>query len=199
MKTLRDLRRFILARSAEGNQSDVRSYVADNVHEVARAFHVSVETIASALESVPHDDAALASKLLETIRRAEALVRRHQRESRRRSAQASADALSSATRWKDDRAQLDLPSLLSSALTRRDDLLVFQCDTFTVAVHMAPLLDLAKVHRVRHDLSGWVDATGLQLRWGRGGGLNLRPQDDPSAARVILHLPPPCRAAVIAA
>jgi hypothetical protein len=155
MKTLRDLRRFILARSAEGNQFDVRSYVADNVHEVAHAFHVSVETIATALESVPHDDAARASRLLETVRRAEALVRRHQRESRRRSAQASADALSSATQWKGDRAHLDLPSLLSSALTRRDDLLVFQSDTFTVAVHMAPLLDLAKIHRVPHDLSGW--------------------------------------------
>ena len=197
MKTLRDLRRFILAKSAEGNQAEVRSYLVDNVQEVARVFHVSAETILSAVES-ERDDATLAYKLLETLRRTEASVRKCQRVSRRRSAQASADVLSSAIQWKDDRALVDLPALLSSALTRRDDLLVFTCEAFTVAVHMAPLLDLAKIHRVRGDLSGWVDAQGLHLRWGRGGGLNLRHQEDADAARVTLHLPP-CGSAVIAA
>lgn len=199
MKTLRDLRRFILAKSAEGKQAEVRAYLVDNVQEVARVFHVSAETIISAVESVPHDDAALACKLLETLRRTEALVRKCQRENRRRSAQASAESLAGAVQWKGERAHVDLPSLFASALTRRDDLLVFTCEAFTVAVYMAPLLDLARIHRVRDDLSGWVDAQGLHLRWGRGGGgLNLRPQEDPDAVRVILHLPP-CQSAVIAA
>jgi|CZKU01.1.fsa_nt_gi hypothetical protein len=197
MKTLRDLRRFILAKSAEGNHAEVRAYLVDNLDAVARAFHVSAETIISAVES-ERDDAALVCKLLETLRRTEALVRKCQRENRRRSAQASADALSTVVQWKGERAHVDLPSLFASALTRRDDLLVFTCEAFTVAVHMAPLLDLARIHRVRDDLSGWVDAQGLHLRWGRGGGLNLRPQEDPDAVRVILHLPP-CKATVIAA
>jgi hypothetical protein len=190
MKVLRDLRRFILTKSAEGNHAEVRSYITENIDAVACAFHVPAETIMGALESVP-DDAALAAKFLETTQRAEALLRQHSRDIRARSAQASAEALASAVQWQGDRAHVDVPSLFSSALTRRDDLLVFTCDAFTVSVYMAPLLDLARLQRVREDVSGWVDKDGLHLRWGRGGGgLNLRPQQDPDAAKVVLSLPP---------
>jgi hypothetical protein len=197
MKTLRDLRRFILAKSTEGNQAEIRAHVSDNLDAVASAFHVSAETIVGALESV-YDDAALATQLLETIRRAEVVLREHRRDSRTRSAQASAEALATAVQWQGDRAHVDMPSLFASALTRRDDLLVFTCeDVFTVGVYMAPLLDLAKIHRVQGGVSGWVDAEGLHLRWGRAGGLHLRPQEDADAAKVILALPSP--ASVIAA
>jgi len=57
--------------------------------------------------------------------------------------------------------------------------------------HEVPLLDLAKIHRVRDDLSGFVDADGLHLRWGKGGGLNLRPQQDADASKIILRMPAP--------
>jgi hypothetical protein len=198
MKTPRDLRRFILVKSAEGNHAEIRSYVVDNLDAVARAFHVPAETIMHAVDSVLRDDVDLAARLLETTRRAEDKLRKHGKEARVRAAQASADALASAVRWQGERAYVDMVSLLASVLTRRNVLLVFTCDAFTVGVHMSPLLDLAKIHRVRHDLSGWVDADGLHLRWGRRGGLNLRPQEDPDAARVVLSLPP-CKATVIAA
>jgi hypothetical protein len=79
---------------------------------------------------------------------------------------------------------------VSSALRRRDGLLVFKSEgAFTVGVYMAPLLGLAKVQRVRADLTGFVDRDGLHLRW-RSGGLNLYPQDDSRAAKVVLNLSP---------
>ena len=61
-----------------------------------------------------------------------------------------------------------MPSLFASALSRRDDMLVFTGEAFTVAVYQAPLLDLAKIARVRADLSGWVDRDGLHLVRGVG-------------------------------
>lgn len=189
MKALRDLRRFILIKCAEGNHTEIRSYITDNLDAVARAFHVPADTIMGALESV-HDDAALASKFLETTQRAEALLRQERQANRARSAQASADALASAVVWQGEKAFIDMPSLLSSALTRRQDLLVFTCDAFTVSVRMDPLLDLMRVSRVRADLSGWVDKDGVHLRWGRAGGLNLRTQRDADASKVVVNLPP---------
>ena len=107
-----------------------------------------------------------------------------------RAAQGSAEAQASAVVWRGEQAHIDMASLFASALTRRDDMLVFAFDDdTTVAVHQAPLLDLAKIARVRDDLSGWVDRDGLHLRWGRAGGLNLRPQHDADARKVILRLP----------
>ncbi len=196
MTILRDVRRFILCKSAEGNHAEVRCYVIENLDALARALHVPAETIMNAIES-ERDDGALCTKLLETLRRSEAILREAHRDARLRAAQASADTLAGAVLWQGNRAVIDMPSLFASALSRRDDLLVFTCDEFTVAVYQAPLLDLAKLARVRSDLSGWVDAEGLHLRWGRAGGLNLRPQRDPEACKVIVSLP--AKSAAVAA
>jgi hypothetical protein len=196
MKALRDLRKFVLIKSAEGNHAEIRAYVSENVDHVAQAFHVPPETIMNALEQV-RDDSDLAARMLETIRRAEDRLRDHRKQARAEDAQKSADVLATAVQWQGAQAHLDLPSLVASALTRRQDLIVFTCEAFTIAVHMAPLLDLAKIHRVRDDLSGFVDADGLHLRWGKRGGLNLRPQQDADASKIILSLPAP--ASVIAA
>jgi hypothetical protein len=187
MRVLRELRRFILIKSAEGAHAEVRAYVVENLDALARALHVPTDTIMNAVEC-ERDDGALCTKLLETLRRSEALLRTAGREARRRAAQASADALASVVVWRGEQAHIDMPSLFASALTRRDDMLVFTCDEFTVSVHQAPLLDLAKIARVRADLSGWVDADGLHLRWGRAGGLNLRPQNDADACKLVLRL-----------
>jgi hypothetical protein len=195
MKELRDLRRFVLAKSAEGSHAEVRSHIVENVHSLARAFRVSVDTLTNAVES-EKDDGVLCSKLLETLRRSEAVLRDAHRSSRLHTAQASANVLASAVTWKDDKAYIDIPSVFASTLTRRDDLLVFTCEAFTVAVYQAPLLDLAKIARVRKDVSGWVDRDGLHLRWGHAGAINLRPQQDPEAAKVVVTLP---KAAAIAA
>lgn len=188
MKALRDLKRFILIKCAEGNQAEVRAYVTDNLDTIAYAFQVPAETIMSALESV-HDDRALAEKFLETIMRAEDLLRKARRERRTKGAQESASVLASSVKWNGDKAIVDMPSLLSSVLTRRQDMLVFTCDEFTVSVHMAALLDLSKIARVRADLTGFVDHDGIHLRW-KSGGLNLRSQVDPKAEKIFLHLPP---------
>jgi hypothetical protein len=188
MKALRDLRRFILCKSAEGAHAEVRAYVTENLDTLARAFHVPVETLMNAVEG-ERDGGSVCTKLLETLRQSEAILRHDRRERRMRAAQASAEALASAVVWRGERAYVDMPSLLASALTRRDDMLAFAFDDdTTVAVYQSPLLDLAKIARVRDDLSGWVDRDGLHLRWGRAGGLNLRPQEDADARKVMLCL-----------
>jgi hypothetical protein len=189
MKALRDLRRFILCKSAEGNHAEVRCYMIENLDALARAFHGPAETIMGAVEG-EREDSALYAKLLETLRRSEAILRDDRRERRMRAAQASAEALASAVVWRGEQAHIDMPSLFASALTRRDDMLVFAFDDdTTVAVFQSPLLDLAKIARVREDLSAWVDRQGLHLRWGKAGGINLRPQEDAEARKVIMRLP----------
>lgn len=188
MKALRDLKRFILIKCAEGNQAEVRAYVTDNLDTIAYAFQVPAETIMKALESV-HDDRALAEKFLETIMRAEVLLRKARKDRRNKTAQDSANILATSVKWNGDKASIDMPLLLSSTLTRRQDMLVFTSDDFTVSVHMAPLLDLSKIARARADLTGFVDKHGIHLRW-RTGGLNLRSQEDPKAEKIFLHLRP---------
>src|SRR5580704_15555295 len=88
MKALRDLRRFTLVKSAEGNHAEIRAYVSENVDHVAQAFHVPPETIMNALEQV-RDDSDLAARILETIRRAEDRLRDHRKQARAEDAQKS--------------------------------------------------------------------------------------------------------------
>lgn len=191
MKALRDLRRFILAKCNSEEQHEIREYVRENINDLARDFCVTTETIVTALENV-QDEAALAVRLLETIRRAEALQRDTRKVARATAAQASADALASFAKWDGEKAQVDIGSLLSSVLTKRNDLLVFTSDSFTIAVYMSPLFDLAKLRK--RDLTAFVDAEGLHVRW-RTGGLNLFPRTDAKADRVVMSLQPRVRAA----
>lgn len=188
MRALRDLRKFILMKCAEGNPSEVRAYVVQNIDTIAYSFKVSAARIMDAVESTT-DDRALAERLLETIMRAEMILRKARKERRAKMAQQSADILAASVRWSGDRAIIDLPSLLASALTRRQDMLVFTGEDFTVGIPMALLLDLSRIARVRADISGVVDREGLKLRW-KSGGLNLRSQDNPKAEKIIVHLPP---------
>jgi hypothetical protein len=195
MKALRDLRKFILIKCAEGNQAEVRSYVRDNLDTIAYSFNVPAEAIMGALES-QQDDGELAARLLETILRAEEVLRKGQRQRRAKAAQESATVLASSVQWQGEKACIDMPSLLASALTRRQDMLVFTGDDLTVSIPMAPLLDLSKIARVRADLAGFVDKHGLHLRW-KTGALNLRSQVNDKALRIVVHLP--ARAPAVAA
>jgi hypothetical protein len=185
-KTLRDLRKFILIKCSEGAHSDVRSFIIDNLDSLALAFKVSAETIMTAVVNVP-DDTVLASRMVETVQAAERKLKTEKRRGRAQAAQESANILASAVEWFGDRAYLDLPSIFASVLTRRDDLLSFTCDTFSVSVYMGPLLDLSRIARTRVDLTGYVDAEGLHLRW-VSGGLNLRPQEDRDAQHIVMAL-----------
>jgi len=185
MKALRDLRRFILAKCNSEEQHEIREYVHENVYDLARDFCVTTSSIVTALENV-QDDAALAVRLLETIRRSEAMQRDLRKANRAKAAQASADALASMARWDGEKVHLDMASLLASTLTKRDDLLVFGCGEFTVAVYQAPLFDLAKLRR--RDLTAFVDAEALHVRW-KTGGLKLRSQADAHAERIVMSLP----------
>lgn len=193
MKALRDLRKFIIAKSNAVEQSEIREYVAEHLFDLARAFCVSTETIIRALDNVP-DDVALAVRMLETIRKTEALQRDIKKTGRATAAQASADALASMVKWHGEEAHLDMVSLLSSCLTKRNDLIVFTTDSFTVGIYMSPLFDLAKLKK--RDLTAFVDARGLHIRW-PSGGLNLRPQVDAHADRIVMALP--ARASAVAA
>lgn len=193
MKALQHLRRFILAKSNSEEQHEIREYVRENLEELARAFCVTTGTIETALDNVP-DDSSLACKMLETIRRSEALQRDGRKQARATAAQASADALASMARWDGEKVRVDLLSLLSSALTKRNDLLVFTCDDFTIGVYQAALFDLAKLKK--RDVTAFVDAQGVHIRW-KTGGLNLRPQVDPHADRIVMSMP--ARVAAVAA
>jgi hypothetical protein len=188
MKTLREFRRFVLIKCAEGNHAEIRPYVFDNLSRLALAFQVPPQAIVEAVEKIT-DDRSLATRFVETTIRAEALLRKTREENRSRAAQQSADVLAAATQWEGNRAHLDMTSLLSSALTRRNDMLVFVGEQFTVGIWMAPLLDLARIARVRSDLTGFVDADGIHLRW-KCGGLHLCPQGDARTAKIFVHLPP---------
>ncbi len=185
MKALNDLRRFILAKSNSEEHHEIREYVTENIHELARAFCVTTGTIQGALDNTP-DDSSLACRLLETIRRSEALQRDRRKEQRAKAAQASADAIASMARWEEDRVHVDILSVLASALTKRNDLLMFTCDDFTIGVYQAPLFDIAKLKK--RDLTAFVDAKGLHIRW-TTGAINLFPQIDPEADRVVMSLP----------
>jgi hypothetical protein len=184
MKALTALRKFIIANGDTENQHEIRLYIQENLYELARAFCVTTDTITQALDNVP-DDSALAVRMLETIRKSEATQRDIKKVGRARAAQASADALASMATWDGERVQVDLLSLLSSVLTKRQDLLVFTCDDFTISVYQAPLFDLAKLKR--RDLTAFVDAKALHIRW-KTGGLNLLSQIDPNADRIVMSM-----------
>ena len=136
------------------------------------------------------EDGALGAALLEMTMKAEALHREGRLGVRLFHAQMSAEALAGTVRWQGETAHVDMISLLSSVLTRRQDALVFTSDDFTVTVSQAALLDLAKLARVRADLTGFVDAEGLHLRWSTGA-LNLRSQQvtPRKTVRIVVSLP----------
>jgi hypothetical protein len=184
MKALIALRKFIVANSDTENQHEIRLYIQENLHDLARDFCVTTDTITNALESV-QDDSALSVRMLETIRKSEATQRDLKKVGRAKAAQASADALASMATWDGERVQIDLLSLLSSVLTKRQDLLVFTTDDFTISVYQAPLFDLVKLKR--RDLTAFVDGKALHIRW-KTGGLNLLSQIDPHADRIVMSM-----------
>jgi hypothetical protein len=53
MKALAALRKFIIVNSDTENQHEIRLYIQDNVHELARDFCVTTDTITNALANVP--------------------------------------------------------------------------------------------------------------------------------------------------
>ena len=191
-KTLRDLKRFTIAKNTDDERHEVRAYVTESADELAEVFGVLPEAILKGAEA-EEDDATFVCRLLKEIARIEREERESRVEDRSGTAQASADVLGSATVWKEDIAEVDIVSLMAAVLTRRQDMLIFVADSFAVGIPMARLFDLRKLGRV--DLSGWVDAKGLHVRW-PSGGLNFRPAMDPRAARITV--PIPRRAGVVA-
>ncbi len=184
MRALNDLRRFIKAKNNDEERAEIRAYLLGNAHDLSEAFGVSVDAFREAVSNVA-DDVELSIRMLDGIRSAAKDQRRGKYEKLVRSAQQSAEILGAVAFWRGERAEIDVTSLLSCALTRRDDVLVFVADTFAVGIRMAPLFDLRKLGRM--DLTGWVDAKGFHVRWSTGG-LNFVPTLDPHAARIIVPL-----------
>lgn len=186
-KALQHLKRFIAAKNNEDERAEIRAYVNENVDDLASAFAVTREKFLSAVAKV-EDDEKLASLLLGSIKEAQCDGRASKVEARNLSAQQSADVLGSAVQWGGNAASVDVVSLLASVLTRRGDMLVFACASFTVAVYMDPLIALAKLERT--DLTAFVDANGFHVRWNGGkGGVNLRPKElDRDAFQVFVNL-----------
>jgi len=176
------LRRVILANTE--TPDEVRHYIEEHIVDLVLDLGVTTDTITSMLEVVK-DDSELAKKTLVAVKKVQASQRDHKRAGRARAAQAAAETLALRAVFDGDRVQIDLPGLLSTALTKRGDLIVFSTADFKVSVPQAILLDVAKLKR--RDLSGFVDANGLHIRWPTGG-LNLCSQSDPHADRIVLNL-----------
>lgn len=184
MRALNNLRRFINAKNNDEERAEIRAYLLENAEELSEAFGVSLDAFRDAIGKVD-DDVELSIRMLDGIRSASKDQRIHKYEKLVTSAQQSAEILGAVAFWREDRAEIDVPSLLSCALTRRADMLMFVADKFAVGIRMAPLFDLRKLGRV--DFTGWVDAKGLHVRWSTGG-LNFVPSLDPHAARIIVPL-----------
>lgn len=193
MRALQNLARFIRAKDTADERQEIREYATVQAAELADAFGLTVSAFYAGIEGEA-DDARLAQRLLSEVKRATAERRDAKISDRVRAAQGSADVLGSIARWDGDRAVLDVVSLLASALTRRDDVLTFSCESFAVSIPMGPLFDVLRLERF--DLTGFVDAHGLHLRWGTGG-LNFRSRLQPTATSIIVHLP--AHSAVLAA
>lgn len=184
MRALNDLRRFINAKNNDEERTEIRAYLLENAEELSEAFGVSLDAFRAAVAKV-EDDVELSIRMLDGIRSASKDQRSQKYETLVKSAQQSAEILGAVSSWRGERAEIDVPSLLSCALTRRADMLVFVSDKFAVGIRMAPLFDLRKLGRL--DLTGWVDAKGLHVRWSTGG-LNFVPSLDPHASRIIVPL-----------
>ena len=184
MKALNDLRRFINTKNNDFEREEIRAYLLDNAADLALAFGISLHAFQEAIVKVD-DDVELSIRVLDGIRRAAQPERSQKYESRVKSAQQSAEILGAVAFWREHGAEVDVTSLLSCALTRRNDMLIFVADNFAVGIRMAPLFDLRRLDRL--DLTGWVDAKGLHVRWS-SGGLNFAPAMDPHAQRIIVPL-----------
>jgi hypothetical protein len=183
-KALTDLKRFIRANNGDEERHEIRAYVRENARELGEVFGVSSSQILAGLETEA-DDGTLLARLVKEIAAVERGHRDQRVEDRTSTAQASADVLGNVAVWEEDRAIVDVVSLLASTITGREDMLIFVADTFAVGIPMAHLFDLRKLGRV--DLTGWVDAKGLHVRW-KTGGLNFLPAMDPRAARITVPL-----------
>jgi len=184
MRALQDLARFIRVKRDEGAPQEVREYVHEHAADIAEALGFTADALRAGTAGVD-DDARLARRLLAEVDRARKEGRDAKASQRTRKAQETADAVGSAARWREDCAEIDLPRILASGLTRREDVLVFACGGFTVAVGMAPMFALRGLKR--RDLSAFVDAAGLHVRW-KTGGLNLRSRPEPRATSVVVNL-----------
>ena len=187
MQPIDALRRFILAKEDENAPEEVRAYANENATDIAGALGVSADTLRAGIAGV-EDDAQLARRLLAEIDRARNEGREAKTRDRAARAQEAADAVGASTHWRDESAEIDLSALLASALTSRDDLLVFASDAFTVAVRMRPLFRFRQLRR--RDAWAFVDAHGLHIRWGLAGSLNFPPCVEPNASKVVVNLAP---------
>lgn len=187
MSVLLDLKRFIACKSRPDEAHEVLEHVIANAETYAPAFGVAPERLMIALCREETDD-QIVRLLVGSIKAAGSKSRQQRAEGRALSAQESADVLGGACAWEGDRALVDVTSLVASVLTKPGALLVFCAEgLFEVAVYMKPLLGLAKLKKP--DLAGWVDATGLHVRWNGGrGGLDLRHQIDRDADRIVVNL-----------
>jgi hypothetical protein len=183
MKALQNLVR--IAKDTETELGEVRDYATMNSAELADAFGVSEAAFTCGIASEP-DDAKLARRLFAEAKRAGRETRAARTAQRTRSAQEAADALGGTAQWEDAHAKVDVRSLLGSALTTRGDALVFESATFTVAIPMQRLFELARLRR--SDLSGYVDAHGLHIRWASGGLNFISVKLDPKASTITVNL-----------
>ena len=161
MKALDHLARFIKATSDEEHH-EVGVYAVENAADLAKAFGVTQATFTSGIAKV-EDDAELAGRLLDEIKRLKRTRRDLRAADRARAAQESADLIGSVATWEGDRVHLDLVSLLASSLTRTHEALVFVSDAFKVAIPMKLLHALAR-------LSAWISRPTWVSRGCTSGG-----------------------------
>jgi hypothetical protein len=188
MNILLDLKRFITTKNRPEDAAEVLQYVTSNADAIAPEFHVDPIAFMVAL-ILPEPDEQIVRRLLTTVKSFERRRREKKAAGKVSSAQESANQLGADAIWENERAHLDMSTLFASLVTKSKALLVFAEQGFEVAVYMQALLGLTKLKK--QDLTGWVDAKGLHVRWNGGkGGLDLKPQIDRDAERITVTLSP---------
>lgn len=201
---LRDLARFIAAKDTDDERAEIRAYALEHAAELAPAFGVTEEAYRAGI-SRETDDAKLARRLVVEVKSANVSRRDLRAVERTRLAQSAADALALTAKWDGLVVSFDLAAMWG-ALTSPGDVLVFDAaDVFpSVVVPMRLLAAVARLRR-RPGMWGFVDATGLHLRYPnacRGtSGFNFRSQHEllpqkgrysskPIPDQIVVHVAP---------
>lgn len=187
MRSLAELKRFTSHHDNDDDRADVRAYLLAHAGEVAALFGVDAEKIRASVDGVS-DDGSLVKRLLSQIDAAQRKQRDEKTNGKIDTAQRSANALAEfSAYWRGAEAHFDFSRVLSEVVTLQRSHVTFIGDGWTTAISMRRLLDIAKLRR--EDLSAFVDAKGLHVRFGKVGQLNLWPETAAPSDAIVFPLP----------
>lgn len=182
-----------LLRFVEPGARNLGRYLAEHSEGLAPRLRVEVEEL-RAIAALPEQEAARRVQAL-LAQHANSLAQIHEATVQEVVAEA-VQRFATTAAWRDSMAIIDVGLLLGALLADSSrQYICVKSGAFAVPMLRSKLVAVAKVLLHHRDLTGWIDAEGLHLRWHGGrGGLNLYPQAvKPGEAGLVLtvNLPPP--------